>query len=268
MPVWVPLAFSADWRWLQQREDTLWYPTMRLFRQQRAKDWPEVFARIAAALHIESQKPRSTVVTIDPVVPSTDEVPSDDEVYRYSEHAENEPAPSSPTYSDAPSRSAEHDSPLTQPASPISPQMAHVRKLLQARHYAEAEQLLRQILADTPADADAWFHLAHAQQIQNRPPDALTTFRRLLELHPGHAQGHASSASPCAGWASVRKAKPVCVDAIRLQPTLARAHNNLGSRPGRDRQTSRGPGLLARNHPARSQLSRGHFNLAICLVPE
>jgi tetratricopeptide (TPR) repeat protein len=47
---WVALPFSADWRWLLHREDTPWYPTMRLFRQQRANDWESVFTRIHQAL--------------------------------------------------------------------------------------------------------------------------------------------------------------------------------------------------------------------------
>jgi len=50
VPVWVALAFAADWRWLLHRADSPWYPTMRLFRQQRPGDWPEVFARMAQAV--------------------------------------------------------------------------------------------------------------------------------------------------------------------------------------------------------------------------
>jgi Flp pilus assembly protein TadD len=48
MPVWVLLDTVADWRWLTGRDDTPWYPTMRLFR--RDGDWPALFARVAAAL--------------------------------------------------------------------------------------------------------------------------------------------------------------------------------------------------------------------------
>lgn len=50
LPVWVALQMSPDWRWLLKREDTPWYPTMRLFRQARPGDWDEVFSRIAAGL--------------------------------------------------------------------------------------------------------------------------------------------------------------------------------------------------------------------------
>ncbi|HMF17604.1 MAG TPA: tetratricopeptide repeat-containing glycosyltransferase family protein, partial [Gemmataceae bacterium] len=47
MPVWVALSFSGEWRWLLDREDSPWYPTMRLFRQKQPGDWDEVFERIA-----------------------------------------------------------------------------------------------------------------------------------------------------------------------------------------------------------------------------
>jgi tetratricopeptide (TPR) repeat protein len=50
VPVWVPLPYAADWRYLLEREDSPWYPTMRLFRQTRLGDWAEVFERIAVEL--------------------------------------------------------------------------------------------------------------------------------------------------------------------------------------------------------------------------
>ena len=50
VPVWLMLHFAADWRWLLDRRDSPWYPTMRLFRQPRPGDWDAVIADIAAAL--------------------------------------------------------------------------------------------------------------------------------------------------------------------------------------------------------------------------
>ncbi|MBE9186359.1 tetratricopeptide repeat protein [Microcoleus sp. LEGE 07076] len=49
-PVWILLCFTPDWRWMLQREDSPWYPTARLFRQQKPGDWEEVFDRVKAAL--------------------------------------------------------------------------------------------------------------------------------------------------------------------------------------------------------------------------
>jgi tetratricopeptide (TPR) repeat protein len=48
--VWLALSAAAEWRWLLAREDSPWYPTMRLFRQRTLGDWADVFARIADEL--------------------------------------------------------------------------------------------------------------------------------------------------------------------------------------------------------------------------
>jgi hypothetical protein len=49
-PVWVLLPFVPDWRWMLDREDSPWYPTMRLFRQPAIGDWETPISRIVEAL--------------------------------------------------------------------------------------------------------------------------------------------------------------------------------------------------------------------------
>ena len=49
-PVWTLLPFVPDWRWLLEREDSPWYPTMRLFRQPTRGDWSSVLTRVTEAL--------------------------------------------------------------------------------------------------------------------------------------------------------------------------------------------------------------------------
>ncbi|HEY2864192.1 MAG TPA: DUF5672 family protein [Casimicrobiaceae bacterium] len=49
-PTWTMLACAADWRWLQHRADSPWYPTMRLFRQPGLREWSAVAASIADEL--------------------------------------------------------------------------------------------------------------------------------------------------------------------------------------------------------------------------
>ncbi len=46
-PVWVAVSAHGDWRWGVDREESPWYPTMRLFRQQRLNAWDDVFQRMA-----------------------------------------------------------------------------------------------------------------------------------------------------------------------------------------------------------------------------
>ncbi len=50
IPVWVALPLVPDWRWLLERQDSPWYPSMRLFRQSAWGDWAGVFERLAEAL--------------------------------------------------------------------------------------------------------------------------------------------------------------------------------------------------------------------------
>ncbi|MGA2442349.1 MAG: tetratricopeptide repeat-containing glycosyltransferase family protein [Tepidisphaeraceae bacterium] len=51
-PVWTLLPFASDWRWLLERQDSPWYPTMRLFRQPSRGDWDSVIARVGEALSL------------------------------------------------------------------------------------------------------------------------------------------------------------------------------------------------------------------------
>jgi ADP-heptose:LPS heptosyltransferase len=57
-PVWVLLPYAPDWRWMLDREDSPWYPTMRLFRQPQAGDWKSVVdslvLRLKEQLHLKN----------------------------------------------------------------------------------------------------------------------------------------------------------------------------------------------------------------------
>lgn len=50
-PVWLLLTYVPDFRWLMQREDSPWYPSARLFRQDASRTWDGVIARVREALH-------------------------------------------------------------------------------------------------------------------------------------------------------------------------------------------------------------------------
>ncbi|WP_119310116.1 glycosyltransferase family 9 protein [Cohaesibacter haloalkalitolerans] len=49
-PAWALLPFVPDWRWLLDRDDTPWYPSLRLFRQKRRGDWSTVVSKLCDAL--------------------------------------------------------------------------------------------------------------------------------------------------------------------------------------------------------------------------
>ena len=66
VPVWTLLPHDADWRWMEGREDSPWYPTMRLLRQPAPGAWEPLVARVAAALAqcaAQHSQPRDARVT-------------------------------------------------------------------------------------------------------------------------------------------------------------------------------------------------------------
>jgi tetratricopeptide (TPR) repeat protein len=75
-PVWTLVAIPGDWRWLEEREDSPWYPTMRLFRQRAPGAWDDVIARLKAALEeqvsrrrVRGASARRSVETFSPLPP-------------------------------------------------------------------------------------------------------------------------------------------------------------------------------------------------------
>lgn len=80
---WLALCLSPDWRWLLNRDDSPWYPSSRLFRQQTLGDWDEVFQRMAMALRprVESklaETGESIRVSAAPEHPESSELSFDD----------------------------------------------------------------------------------------------------------------------------------------------------------------------------------------------
>jgi tetratricopeptide (TPR) repeat protein len=57
--VWILIPKAADWRWLLDREDSPWYPSVRLFRQQKPGAWDEPMARLQEALRAELARARA-----------------------------------------------------------------------------------------------------------------------------------------------------------------------------------------------------------------
>lgn len=49
-PLWLLIPYVPDWRWMLGRDDSPWYPTARLFRQNDRRQWGDVISRVAAEL--------------------------------------------------------------------------------------------------------------------------------------------------------------------------------------------------------------------------
>ena len=65
-PVWMLNRFNSCWRWLMHRDDTPWYPSMRLFRQTSRGDWPGVVERVRQAL-MQAAANQPPASSLDPI---------------------------------------------------------------------------------------------------------------------------------------------------------------------------------------------------------
>ncbi len=63
VPTWLALPYAPDWRWMMHREDSPWYPTIRIFRQAEFDNWEPVFERMAQALAGLSRSHRAELNT-------------------------------------------------------------------------------------------------------------------------------------------------------------------------------------------------------------
>jgi ADP-heptose:LPS heptosyltransferase len=62
VPTWTMLHAEHDWRWMQRRTDSPWYPGMRLFRQPEPGGWESVIAELQEALAREVVRRRTMLV--------------------------------------------------------------------------------------------------------------------------------------------------------------------------------------------------------------
>jgi len=60
-PVWALLPYAPEWRWMLNRQDSPWYPTMRLFRQKEWRQWEPVFNQVAQELKTEVEKHKANL---------------------------------------------------------------------------------------------------------------------------------------------------------------------------------------------------------------
>jgi ADP-heptose:LPS heptosyltransferase len=58
-PTWILLPHTPDWRWLTNRDDTPWYPSVRLFRQEETRDYGSVIARVRSELMAMTAVPQA-----------------------------------------------------------------------------------------------------------------------------------------------------------------------------------------------------------------
>ncbi len=206
--VWLCLAYVADWRWLCDREDSPWYPTIRLFRQQHFGDWPELFERLAASLVIERDRIPSNLQSL----------PSPDARVPQLQVANG-------------NKSAGNSQPIARVIDPHDPQSFY--RLGLKRHadgrFVEAIDCFQAALEAWPDFPQAHNDLGCALSASGNYRQALGHFRRATELKPDFADAHNNLGCALRSQHQFEAALASFQFAISLRPDFASAINNMGN---------------------------------------
>jgi predicted O-linked N-acetylglucosamine transferase (SPINDLY family)/ADP-heptose:LPS heptosyltransferase len=211
-PVWTLLPFSPDWRWLLARNDSPWYPSMRLFRQAKLGDWDGVIAAVRQALADRigggSQVPgRAQFAEYVALVAAANEH------HQAKRHAECETALRRALAIDPSNASAWHVLALTRHALEEKIEAVDLMRkavaleptsglflrdlgimLHSIRRFDEALDASRRAVAINPEDVTAHNSVGATLSELNRPAEAMAAFRRALDLKPDYHEAWANLA--------------------------------------------------------------------------
>jgi len=245
-PCWVMLPFSPDWRWLTGREDSPWYPTLRLFRQRRLSDWDEVVARVAQAL-AQRAAPRP------PYEPGLDTQALRAEAMRLRAAGRRDDAEAIARRILA---AAPDDGPTLR--------LAGVMRDEAGDHAAAADRFAR-VVELSPGDAEAHYNLATAFLALARAEDAVAHLRRAVALEPGHAKAYSNLCSALRDCGRLGEAEEAGRRAIALAPDSATACNNLGTVLAERGRLDEAADAFRRAAALKPDFAEGYFNLGKAL---
>jgi len=206
-PVWTMLPFAADWRWLLEREDSPWYPSMRLFRQKQRGDWPGVVARVADELR------GLAASALDPA--------------HASEHAELGAALQAQGKPDA--ALASYARALVLDPNHIEAHNGLGMALQVLGRADEALESYRRALKLDPSYANAHNNIGSVLQTQGKLIEAVESYRRAIALKPDYARAYSNLGLTLESLGRIDEAAESYGHAVVLEPGYAEAHRKLGT---------------------------------------
>ncbi|HEY2534810.1 MAG TPA: tetratricopeptide repeat protein, partial [Xanthobacteraceae bacterium] len=201
-PAWVLLPWVTDWRWMLERTDNPWYPTMRLFRQKHGEDWSRVIGRVATELKAVAQGDRLRLT------------PFNAKGERRMAQAAHAALGATPPQ-----------------ASANAPGQALVLAEQKRRQglLADADKLARRVAAAQPDNAEAEYRLGLIAHQSGKLGEAIAHVRRAIAIAPNVALYHGNLCGMCRLSGRVDEAIAAGRRALEINSEYPGALNNLGN---------------------------------------
>lgn len=216
---WLLLPFAPDWRWMIHRDDSPWYPTLKIFRQGEAGDWPEVLQQVRRELQKATGEGQQAEDTRPQAAGEGAQRDSSQQLVAAFQH-----------YESGQLEAAERSLRAVLRQQPDQPDALHILSVIlcQTRRFEAAIHQLKQLVALAPEFAEGWRNLGAAFQEQGDFEAAIASYQQALKLDPHQADVHQNLS---AVWLEVDQPFAAVTHAERLvalKPDAAEAHYNLG----------------------------------------
>ncbi len=227
-PLWLLLAEQPDFRWLEAREDTPWYPTARLHRRT-AEGWPPLIARLARHLAAAAAFHRGNTLWTahhrdEAIAAYAAAIAADPSHADAHTHLGNALLAQDRTQD---AIAAYRAGIATNPGrAPLHYNLANA--LMADDQIEAAEPEFRAALALAPSHAGAHNNLGNALRAQSRLDEALASYQAALALRPDYAGTLNNIGATLIALHRPDEADPLLRRALALQPAYAEAANNLG----------------------------------------
>ncbi len=235
-PTWLLLPFAPDWRWMTDRSDSPWYPTMRLFRQSTYGDWDPVLADVRAALEekvggkrqeaeAESQKPEAKNQKAETRSQKPEARSQEGKKKGKGSLAEKEEKAGFSSKS-----SLSPSSPQSPSPKPILPaELRAAIRLHQAGQVEEARRRCEAFLQKCPDSADGWHLLGLIAHHDRKLDEAIAYYQNTLKANDNHLDTYNNLAVALHEQGKLDEAMPYYQKALALKPDNPDAHNNYAN---------------------------------------
>ncbi|KAA0889865.1 tetratricopeptide repeat protein [Oryzomonas rubra] len=303
---WILLPFVPDWRWLLARDDSPWYPTMRLFRQQSPGDWHGVVERVREALEqrlgspafhnqrgielLQAGQPGAAEQAFSAAIafaPDYAEAHSNlgatlDNQKRYREALASYRTALSlkPDFVQALFNMGNVHRELGELAEArrcyeqvreLSPGLPQADLCLaqiwkEERDFARARGCVERVLALRPDDASALHSLGEICQAEERFPEAIEAYQRALAIEPGNVKSQNMLGMVFHLIGSLEAAEECYRKALAAKPDALTVLNNLGAVYQSQGRFSESVAVLRQAVAVDPSYAEAHWNLALSLL--